>query len=455
MKSSNLTLKTLLYLGVFASVIILGIWILQIQFFQVFNEKIVIDNLKVMSKNIKEANSNIDELLFDYAYQNDICIQYYTETTLTDYNIDKKNCLLNNNRVTEYKNEIINSNREYIELYVPNTRMKSILYGINLGNNRYVFLNTTLKDVNSLSFFLKKQLIILVIILFVVSIGISIFITKRLNKPILKIISSAKELEKGNYNVKFEKSNVVELDELSNVLTVAASEMNKTDELRRDLIANVSHDLKTPLTMIKAYAEKIKDISHKNPHQMEKDLNIIIDETDRLNALVNDLLDLSKIQAGKESLNMEEYDLIENIYEILKRYDIVVEKEGYKFEIDMPKVILVNADKQKIEQVIYNLINNAIEHTGEDMTVKIAVKKQKEGIKVSITDSGKGLTNEEKKLVWNRYYKKEKNHKRNVIGTGIGLSIVKEILERHNYEYGIDSKLNKYTTFYFIIKKNK
>ena len=106
MKSSNLTLKTLLYLGVFASVIILGIWILQIQFFQVFNEKIVIDNLKVMSKNIKEANSNIDELLFDYAYQNDICIQYYTETTLTDYNIDKKNCLLNNNRVTEYKNEI-------------------------------------------------------------------------------------------------------------------------------------------------------------------------------------------------------------------------------------------------------------------------------------------------------------------------------------------------------------
>lgn len=455
MKRSNLTLKTLLYLAVFASVIILGIWILQIQFFQVFNEKIVIDNLKVMSKNIKEANRNIDELLFNYAYQNDICIQYYTETTLTDYNIDKKNCLLTNSSVTEYKKNIINSNREYMELYVPNTRMKSILYGIKLDNNRYVFLNTTLKDVNSLSFILKKQLIILVIVLFIVSIFISVFITRRLNKPILKIISSAKELEKGNYNVKFEKSNVVELDELSDVLTVAASEMNKTDELRRDLIANVSHDLKTPLTMIKAYAEKIKDISHKNPQQMEKDLNIIIDETDRLNALVNDLLDLSKIQAGEYSLNIEEYDLIENIQEILKRYDIVVEKEGYKFELDMPELMIVKADKQKIEQVIYNLINNAIEHTGEDMMVKIQVKKQKEGIKVSISNSGKGLTNEEKKLVWNRYYKKEKNHKRNVVGTGIGLSIVKEILERHNYEYGIDSKVNKYTTFYFIIKKSK
>ncbi len=453
MKSSNLTLKTLLYLGVFASVIILGIWLLQIQFFQVFNEKIVIDNLKAMSKNIEEADSNIDELLFDYAYQNDICIQYYTETTLTDYNIDKRNCLLTNSGVNEYKNEIINSKKDYIELYVPNTRLKSILYGIKLDNNRFVFLNTTLKDVNSLTFILKKQLIVLVIILLIVSIGVSIFITRRLNKPILKIISSARELEKGNYNVKFEKSNVVELDELSELLTVAASEMNKTDELRRDLIANVSHDLKTPLTMIKAYAEKIKDISHKNPKQMEQDLNIIIDETDRLNALVNDLLDLSKIQAGKESLNIEEYDLIQNINDILKRYDITVEKEGYKFELDLPEELKVSADKQKIEQVIYNLINNAIEHTGDDKTIKIAIKKQKDGVRVNITDSGKGLTEEEKKLVWNRYYKKEKNHKRNVIGTGIGLSIVKEILECHKFTYGIDSKLGKYTTFYFIIKK--
>lgn len=455
MKRSNLTLKTLLYLGVFASVIILGIWLLQIQFFQVFNEKILIDNLKSMSRNIKDADNNIDELLFSYAYQNDVCIQYYTETTLTDYNIDMRNCLLTNNGVTEYKNELINSKKDYMELYVPNTRIKSILYAVELENNRYVFLNTTLKDVNSLTFILKKQLIVLVIILLMVSIAVSIFITRRLNKPILKIISSAKELGKGNYNVKFEKSNVAELDELSDVLTVAASEMNKTDELRRDLIANVSHDLKTPLTMIKAYAEKIKDISHKNPTQMEKDLNIIIDETDRLNALVNDLLDLSKIQAGEYSLSIEEYDLIENIKEILKRYDIAVEKEGYKFELDMPKELLIKADKQKLEQVIYNLINNAVEHTGQDKTVKISIKKQKDGTKVSITDSGAGLTEEEKKLVWNRYYKKDKNHKRNVVGTGIGLSIVKEILENHHFSYGIDSKLNEYTTFYFVIKKKR
>ncbi len=458
MKSKNLTIKTLMYLGVFASVIIIGIWVLQIQFFQVFYEKIVIDNLKRISNNIKKETTNIDEALFDYAYQNDICMQYYTSSSITDYNSEKKNCILNSRdkEIEEFKQSLIKESKDdYIELYVPNTKIKSIIYIIKLDDNRYVFLNTTLKDVDSTSFILKRQLIFLIIILLIVSIVISIFISKRLNKPILKIISTAKELEKGNYNVTFAKSGVAELDELSNILTVAASEMNKTEELRKDLIANVSHDLKTPLTMIKAYAEKIKDISNKNPEQMNKDLNIIIDETNRLNALVNDLLDLSKIQSGKMQLNYEEYDLIQNIHDIIKRYDIIVEKDGYNFKLDMPKKLIIRADKQKIEQVIYNLINNAIEHAENDLTIKIQVKKQMDGIKVSITNNGKGLTEEEKKLVWNRYYKKEKNHKRNVVGTGIGLSIVKEILETHNFAYGIDSKIDKYTTFYFIIKKIK
>ena len=237
------------------------------------------------------------------------------------------------------------------------------------------------------------------------------------------------------------------------MLTIAASEMHKTEELKRDLIANVSHDLKTPLTMIKAYAEKVRDLSYKDPEKREKDLNVIIDETDRLNALVNDLLDMSKIQAGASELKLEKYDLIENIHEILKRYDITIEKEGYKFELDLPDKAIIKADKSKIEQVIYNLVNNAIEHTGNDLIVKIAVKKQRDFYIISITDTGAGLTEEEKKLVWNRYYKKDKRHKRNVVGSGIGLSIVKGILDSHNCEYGIDSKLNEYPTFYFILKK--
>ena len=451
MKNRNLTIKTLMYFSVFIAVNLLALWAIQIQFLQVFYERNVIEKIDSVAYEIKNNQNNLETLLQEYAYSNDMCIEYYHDTVEIDFNLKKNNCVLRDYsyEIAKYKAELINNKKDYMILYAPKTNIKSILYAINLDNNNYVFLNTTLEDMNSATALLKKQLIYLILILIVAACIMAIFVSRRLNRPILKIISTAREMGKGNFNVKFEKSNVEELDELCDVLTVAASEMNKTEELKRDLLANVSHDLKTPLTMIKAYAEKVKDITYKDPEKREKDLNIIIDETDRLNALVNDLLDLSKMQAGECELNISEYDIVKNIKEIIKRYDIVIEKEGYIFELDMPNSAKVKSDKAKIEQVIYNLI----EHTGDNLTIKIAVKKQIDGVLISITDSGKGLTEEEKRLVWNRYYKKEKRHKRNMIGSGIGLSIVKGILESHRCEYGIDSKIGEYTTFYFKLKK--
>lgn len=455
MKNRNLTIKTLMYISVFIAAILLAVWIIQIQFLQVFYERNVIEKIDTVADNIKNSQDNLDSLLQEYAYTNNMCIEYYHDTVEIDFNLKMNSCILRDYsyEIAKYKAELINNNKDYMILYAPKTNVKSILYAINLNNGNYVFLNTTLEDMNSATALLKKQLIYLILILIVASSIVAIFVSRRLNRPILKIISTAREMGKGNFNVKFEKSNVQELDELCDVLTVAASEMNKTEELKRDLLANVSHDLKTPLTMIRAYAEKVRDITYKDAKKREKDLNVIIEETERLNNLVNDLLDLSKIQAGECDLNVTEYDIVKNIKEILKRYDIVVDREGYSFELDMPTSAKVKADKTKIEQVIYNLINNAIEHTGDDLKVKITVKKQLDSVLISITDTGVGLTEEEKSLVWNRYYKKEKKHKRNVVGSGIGLSIVKGILENHKCEYGIDSKKGEYTTFYFKLKK--
>lgn len=455
MKNRNLTIKTLMYISVFIAVILISVWVIQIQFLQVFYERNVIENIDTVADNIRKNTENLDALLQEYAFANNMCIEYYHDTVEIDFNLKMNSCILRDYsyEIAKYKAELINNNKDYMILYAPKTNVKSILYAINLNNGNYVFLNTTLEDLNSATALLKKQLIYLILILIVASSIVAIFISRRLNKPILKIISTAREMGKGNFNIKFDKSNVQELDELCDVLTVAASEMNKTEELKRDLLANVSHDLKTPLTMIRAYAEKVRDITYKDSEKREKDLNVIIEETERLNNLVNDLLDLSKIQAGECDLNITEYDIVKNIKEILKRYDIVVEKEGYSFELDMPSSLKVKADKSKIEQVIYNLINNAIEHTGDDLKVKVTVKKQLDSVLISITDSGVGLTEEEKSLVWNRYYKKEKRHKRNIVGSGIGLSIVKGILESHKCEYGIDSKKGEYTTFYFKLKK--
>ena len=264
---------------------------------------------------------------------------------------------------------------------------------------------------------------------------------------------NALKLANGNYNFKFDNnSKISEIDELADTLNYAKNELEHTDELRRDLLANVSHDLKTPLTMIKGYAEMIRDLNYDNEEKRNANLNVIIEESERLNVLVEDILTLSKIQANKDTINKEEFDLVTLINNIIKRYSIYKETEGYIFEVNTPNEVIINADKKKIEQVIYNLINNAINYTGEDNKVIINVIKDKK-IRVEIKDTGKGIKEEDLPHIWEKYYHSKKKHKRNVIGTGIGLSIVKTILESHKFKYGVVSKLNQGTTFYFEIEQ--
>ena len=164
---------------------------------------------------------------------------------------------------------------------------------------------------------------------------------------------------------------------------------------------------------------------------------------------------LTKIEATEKKLNIEEYDLIEQIKEIIANFEILSITENYNFIYTGPEKILISADKIKISQVIYNLINNAINYTGNDCKVYINVIEKKKSIKVEITDTGKGIEEKDIEHIWSRYYKTEKKHKRNKVGTGLGLSIVKEILQNHKFEYGVKSKVGKGTTFYFVITKNK
>ena len=260
-------------------------------------------------------------------------------------------------------------------------------------------------------------------------------------------------LANGNYNVVFEKNGIKEIDELADSLNYLEDEVSKTDQYRRDLMANVSHDLKTPLTMIKAYAEMVRDISYNDKEKREANLNVIIEETDRLNVLVGDILTLSKLQANADTIDIETFDLKKEIDNVIRRYDILQETEKYKIIVETPETVMVRADKKKINQVIYNLVNNAINYTGDDKTVIIKVTEYKKDYLVEIKDSGKGIAEADIEHIWDKYYKNEKNHKRNVVGTGLGLSIVKGILECHNFKYGVNSKKGNGTTFYFRINK--
>ena len=214
-------------------------------------------------------------------------------------------------------------------------------------------------------------------------------------------------------------------------------------------MANVSHDLRTPLTIVKAYTERIRDISYRDEQKRNEHCKVIIDEVDRLTNLVNDILELSKLQSGTLELNKSKVDLSYIATTVLERFAILKEK-GYNLILECDDNAFVECDSSMIEQVMYNLIGNAVSYTGEDKVVKISVKKEDGKVVVKVTDTGKGIAPSEKEKVWDRYYRASQT-KRAVHGSGIGLSIVKSLLIAHSAEYGIDSVINNGSTFWFSL----
>lgn len=456
-KKTSIQAKTLFFLLTYNIVIILLLWVCQIKILDIYYEKKQVDNMNSIVKSLNSTDSsNLTSTLQDIAYENDVCIVLSDDISVVGaYNINMNGCILknNNSKVRELMYNFVNSDETFKSYKFINEdkHISALLYGIKL-DNKTAFIYSNLEDISDFTILIKQQLMYVCIIGIFIAIIISIFLSSKITEPITKITKKAKKLGSGDTEVTFEESGIKEIDELSEALTQAQMEMVKTDELRRDLMANVSHDLKTPLTMIKAYAEMIRDISYKDHDKMNEHLGIIVDETDRLTVLVNDILDLSRMQSNADTLSIETFDLADNIKTIVNRYQIIKETEKYIINVEMPESIKIKADKKKINQVIYNLINNAINYTGEDKTVTVRVTKHKKYYLVEIIDTGKGIKESEIPYIWNKYYKNDKNHQRNVVSTGLGLSIVKEILELHGYEYGVKSVLKKGSTFYFKIK---
>lgn len=453
-KFSSIKSKTLGYLIIFCVSILIIFWIFQIVFLNVSYERYQVKTIESLAKKISKGNEyNLENL----AYENEICIEQVVGNEAIIYNAKLVGCGLgrDNTLLNKKINNFINSDETSKSLRVldEDYDVTAIVSLVKI-NNQTVVLYSALEDISGASVILKSQLIYIVIIVIILSIAISYFISRKITDPISDISSKAKLLGEGKYDVTFKKNGIAEIDELAETLNNAGKELSKIDELRRDLMANVSHDLKTPLTMIKAYSEMIKDISYKDKAKLDEHVNIIISETDRLNNLVNDILELSKLQNDPTTLNLEKYDLVDEIKNIISKYSIIKETEKYNFATEMPTKALVQADKKKINQVIYNLLNNAINYTGKDRKITIKITEKKKTYLLEIIDTGKGIKKEDIPYIWDRYYKNDKNHKRNVIGTGIGLSIVKETLEKHDFIYGVKSTKNVGSNFYFEIKKS-
>lgn len=334
-------------------------------------------------------------------------------------------------------------------------RIESVIY-VNIlnvaGSDIILMVNAQLTPVDATVYTLKLELVWITAIMIALSLVIALLISRQVSKSLIRMNESAKKMAKGNFDVRFEGRDYREVAELSNTLNATAVELEKNERLRRELIANVSHDLRTPLTMIIAYAEVMRDLPGENTPE---NVQVVIDEAERLTILVNDMLDISKLQAGATEKNITVYNLTESIHSVFERYNKLKEQDGYSIEFSYDEAVLVEADEYKIFQVIYNLINNAINYTGEDKTIWVRQIVKGDKVRIEIADSGDGIAQEELPYVWERYYKVDKTHKRAVMGTGLGLSIVKNILELHDADYGVESEVGKGSTFWFELKTVK
>ena len=458
-KSKKLTLHIWFYLALLVSLILAFLWIFQVLFFDSYYEYRTSSSLNKIAVATKEYYSESkSETDYDIlSYENNACIEIVRNNEMIySSNQMRRGCIFSGKEASQsssYKTDFINSSltSKTYKMNNPMLNNKTLINAVKLDSNTYAFINVSLEPTDPAISIIREELVFITIGIYILSFVFAYFISKKVSSPILKINKRAKEMAKGDLETPFEiNENITEINELATTLNYTQKELSKLDETRKDLLANVSHDLKTPLTMIKAYAEMARDLNGENKEKREENLNVIIEESERLNLLVNDILTLSKNESNMDKLDKEDFDITDLINTILNRFTYLKE-EGYTFNFTTERKYIINADKSKVEQVLYNLIINAVNYTGEDKTIIIKTEDYKKYIRIYVCDSGKGISKEDIEKIWDKYYKNEKNHKRRKIGTGLGLSIVKNILLKHGFNYGVESKINKGTKFYFDI----
>lgn len=473
--------KMFAYLLGFCALLFLTIWLLQTFFTDSLYKNIKIREIKHCAKLITDNidDKNLPKLIDRISNDENVCIEVIAGSGKVIYSIDViKDCVIHDNKSLDKPKLISNARnnkaggndclevfllehkKEYTGFgYSPpkhkSQLVQSIVYvrtvkGLS-GEYFAVLINANITPLNSTVKTLQYQLYIVIVIMLILAALLALIITKRISRPIEEINKSAKVLATGNYDTYFDGKGFLEIGELSDTLNTAAAELKKVESLRRELLANISHDLRTPLSLIYGYAE----VMHDFPGEITKEqTRVIMDETLRLSSLVNDVLDISKLESGVLKLKKVSFNLTQSIESTTLRIAELVKKDDYKLTFTYDGEVVVSADEDSINQVFYNLLVNAINYTGENKVITVRQIESNENVRIEVIDTGRGIAPKDIPYIWDRYYKVDKNHKRSVTGTGLGLAIVKMIMELHGGKYGVESSPNgKGSTFWFSLKR--
>ncbi len=318
------------------------------------------------------------------------------------------------------------------------------------GDGAYILLYRHFDELYDVLDINRQQLIIITVFLTSIAALLAIILVRLFIKPILTIKDSVDRLSEGDLDISADLGLNDELGDLSHSVDKLALALKRVEVLRKEIIANVSHELRSPLALIGGYAEMVRDITWQDETKRNEDLNLIIAESNRMSEMVKDVLEYSQLQSGYIQLHRGYCNL----------YDIVVEEvdhclqssRDYKIDIAIKTTsnqIDVLVDEIKIHQVIRNLLANAINHTDDGKTIEVSIDQVSEKIKLSIANPGALIPLEERELIWERYQRFQHQGSRKQ-GSGIGLSIVSTILDAHSMEYGVDCDAGK-VIFWFVL----
>lgn len=313
-----------------------------------------------------------------------------------------------------------------------------------------MIISSPLASIKETESIIKEQLLIVTAIMLIISLGLTYYSSKAFTRPILMINEAAAKMAAGNLSVKLQVKREDELGMLSDTINHLSVQLQKIEQLRRELIANVSHEFRTPLSLIKGYAETIRDVTGDNTEKRNRQLEIILEETDRLKNMVNDTLNLSQMESEHFKPDLKPFDIWASARNIRNRFTYMLEEKGQQLELlGKGEGLFVIGDEPRIEQVLYNFVNNACNHTASGGLIRIEILENADNVKVRVIDSGSGIAAEQLPYIWDRFYKASAESK----GTGLGLAIAKRILEAHGSSFGVESEPGKGSSFWFTLNK--
>ncbi len=434
--------------------------------------------------NTNQNEYSLDDELRRIAYNNNFDIFIETDNNIIIFSTDR-DLYSTIDTITNAKNYNNNNSVIYSDNNIKISRVKDkynanyILLSGSLDNGYNLYISIPAVPIEESVQISNKALILIGIIILLISGFIASYISKKFTAPILELNEITDKMAKLDFSKKYRivdaddeinelgknintmsdklERTIKQLRENNSELEKDIEEKSKIDEMRKQFISDVSHELKTPIALIQGYAEGLIENVSNDEESRKFYAEVILDESNKMDTLVKQLLELMKLEYGKREFNNSNFDIVELINEVIRKCRVMIEEKNIKIKFETKKPVIVFADEFYIEQVITNYFTNAIKHAmkvNEIKEIEIRIEEKEEKIRVSVFNTGENISEENIPKIWGRFFKEDTSRNRAEGGTGIGLALVKAIMNNYENAYGVINKENG-VEFYFELNNEK